>query len=83
MKSEKPLVIYFTNESPALSYGLGTYTEQIKSVFSDLHTLDFICIKISVLVNEIEFNNTDGISTYIFPDNQNQNQLCNSLIYFF
>ena len=83
MKSEKPLVIYFTNESPALSYGLGTYTEQIKSVFSDLHTLDFICIKISVLVNEIEFNNTDGISTYIFPDSQNQNQLCNSLIYFF
>lgn len=83
MKSDKSLVIFFTNESPALSYGLGTYTEQIKSVFSDENKFDFICIKISVLVNEIEFNSEAGISTYIFPDNPNQHHLCNALIVFF
>jgi len=83
MKSEKPLVLFFTNESPALSYGLDTYTEQIKSVVSAQHIFDFICIKISVLANEIEFHNCNGIFTYIFPDNPNPKHLCNDLIAFF
>lgn len=82
MKPEKPLVIFFTNESPALSYGLGTYTEQIKLAVSDQHIFDFINIRISVLANEIELDDSDGILTYIFPDNPNPQHLCNELIVF-
>lgn len=65
--SNRDLVIFVVNQSPGLSYGLGTYTRSICSVVKNSSEMDFLGMVLCCNIDSIQFKIDDGCPFYFMP----------------
>lgn len=84
-ESNNPLVIFVVNNSPGLKYGVGTYLQQIVTVFRDSKKYDFIVLVAKAYIgdSQTEFKLVDNVAYYYIPTNNLDNKKYYTSIYYF
>lgn len=81
--SQKDLIIFVVNQSPGLSYGLGTYTRAVFGAVNDLPEVDFVVLNLCCNVDSVQFQVDEGCPFYLLPK-VNDREACyfKSVVYF-
>lgn len=81
--SKRNLVIFVVNQSPGLTYGLGTYTHTVCNAIRNSQDLDFIGLVLGCNSDSVLFKVQDGCPFYFIPKTgENKSNYYKGVAYF-
>lgn len=80
--SQKDLILFVVNQSPGLSYGLGTYTRAVFCAVNNMPEVDFVVLNLCCDVESVQFHVGEGCPFYLFPTIKDRGIYFKSVVYF-